>query len=55
MIANWVFCVVIIVFIFLDTNLIILHIYLFCNSLTTYEFLLKRRAEEEHEEIMKAN
>ena len=49
MIANWISLAICIVFLFLIFNLILLHVYLNCIGLTTYEFLLKRKEEEQRE------
>ena len=51
MIANWVSLVITIIFLFLIFNLILLHLYLGYLELTTYEFLLKRKEEEQRQLI----
>jgi beta-lactamase regulating signal transducer with metallopeptidase domain len=51
MIVIWIIGVVVCVFALLLINLIILHVYLHCKGLTTYEFILIRKEEERLEEI----
>ena len=46
MIAVWVTLVVITVFDFLVLNLIVLHIYLRCKGLTTFEMIMLMKEEE---------
>ena len=43
MITNWVYLVVICVFAILIFNLVLLHIFLICKGLSTYEFLVIRK------------
>jgi hypothetical protein len=45
MIALWVFSVVPVIFAILLFNLVALHIYLICNGITTYQFIMLQREE----------
>ena len=46
MIVTWIVGVAVVVFAFLLFNLIMLHIYLICKEMTTYELIMLRREEE---------
>lgn len=58
MIVVWVYCLIAAVLMFLDLNLVILHIYLNANGLTTFQFLMIRKEEEKErkrQEIINAH
>ena len=47
MILSWIIGLILVIFAFLIINLIFLHIYLICSHQTTYQFLQKKKKEEE--------
>jgi len=54
-VLNWVAASIITVFGFLLVNLIILHIYLIVTQQTTYQFLQRRKKEEDLERLELTN
>lgn len=47
---SWIIALVMAVFGFLIINLIILHLYLIATGQTTYQFLQRKKSEDEHEQ-----
>lgn len=54
-VLGWVVGLTLLIFGILVGNLVILHIYLQCNGMTTYSFIMKQRREEEEAERLKKN
>ena len=46
MIVCWVYCLIAVVLVFLDLNLVILHIYLNVKGITTFQLLQVQKEEE---------